>query len=350
MKKQMTYGTSKQWTILPLILSILLISMACLTLTNGTPAGTQAPEEVEAVEVDVDFGPGSFNFPDTKAGLADLSSYKATLTLSFDGTRDGQAQKWSKNYVMLSSKEPANLQLTIEKTGDLTDLEPVFMAEANGADYARRGENACTANAIEEGNSLRDRLELAGFLTFVIGAEEAGSETVNEVASDNYTFDEHASGQSGIAKSTGEMWVASNGGYIVKYLLTTEGNADYFGEGIEGTLSLDYELTDINQPLTIELPADCPAGMLDVPLLPDAADVVNMPGLLTYTTITSMADAAAFYQEQIPGLGWIGQGEPTITETMAYLSFTQGNQEISVIISVGAAVTNVQVMLGKVEE
>ncbi len=329
MKKQITQS-SKQWAMILLMIMTLLISLACLTLTGVSSTAT--PESGAAsFESNVEFGTGPFNFPDTKAGLTDLSSYKATLTLTFDGTEAGQPQHWSKAYVMLAAKDPAAHQLTIEKTGDNTDL--VFMAEMDGAAYERRGENACTANVIEEGNSLTGRLEPAGFLNGVIGAEEAGGETVNDVTANHYTFDERAFGQLGLAKSTGDMWVSPEGGYIVKYLVTTEGNADYFGEGIEGTLTWDYELTDVNQPVTFALPADCPAGMVDAPLLPDASNVLNMPGILTYDTASSLADAAAFYQEQIPNLGWTLTGEPAMTDTTALLSFTQGDQEMTVSVS-----------------
>ncbi|MBC7876375.1 MAG: hypothetical protein H7Y59_04315 [Anaerolineales bacterium] len=337
-----------------LFLMPLLVSLACLSLTGSTPtptrASTQALEEAVSVEVDVEFGPGSFNFPDTKEGLADLPSYKAILIMSFDGIRDGQAYKWSKTYVMSSAKEPAALQLTIEKTGDLVDLDPVFMTEANGASYERHGENECTAIAIEEGNSLRERLEPAGFLIFVIGAEESGSETVNDIETVHYTFDEQAFGQSNMAQSTGEMWVASDGGYIVKYLLTTKGNADYFGEGIEGTLILDYQLTDINQPVTVNLPGDCPAGMVNAPLLPDASNILNIPGLLSYNTVSSLPDAAAFYQEKILGLGWALIGEAAITETTALMKFTQGDQILTIMITTETGVTTITILLEKAQE
>jgi len=139
----MKHLLSKRWTILLLILLPLLVSLACKFLTGGPAAGTPTPDsqtpELVTIQADVVFGPGAFIFPDTKAGLADLTSYKASLTLSFDGTRAGKAQKWSKTYVMLSAKEPAALQLTIEKTGDISDLDAVFMAEMNGAAYERRG-------------------------------------------------------------------------------------------------------------------------------------------------------------------------------------------------------------------
>jgi len=44
-------------------------------------------------------------------------------------------------------------------SGDVSNTEPVFMAEIDGAEYERRGQAACTASAIEAGNSLGDQLE-----------------------------------------------------------------------------------------------------------------------------------------------------------------------------------------------
>ena len=338
----MKHLLSKGWALPLMILVPLSVSLACLTLTPGT----QAPEAPASVEVNVDFGSGPFDFPNPTAGLADLSSYRATVILSFDGTVAGSASKWTKTYVMLRTKEPSIRQLTVEKTGDLTFLDPVFMAEADGADYERRGENDCNANAIEEGNSLGDRLEPALFLAGVIGADEAGSETVNDVAVNHYTFDQHALGQQDITESTGEMWVATEGGYMVKYLLTTKGDANYFGEGMEGTLTFDYELTDVNKPVKFApLPADCPAGMVNAPLLPDASNVIKMPSVLLFETASSPADVAAFYQEQIPTLGWKPSGQPAFDETTALLIFTQADQTLTVVVNVIDTSTKVQLVL-----
>lgn len=353
----MKHISYKHWAIPLFILTPLLVSLACQPFQPHAPSTTTpAPEnstieEGRTFEAELTFGSGPVNFPDTKAGLADLSSYKSTLTLSFDGTNAGQPQKWSKTYVMLTTQEPAARQLAIEKTGDLSNLDPVFMAEMDGVDYERRGENSCSAEASVEGNSLAERMEPAGFLGGVIGAEEAGSETVNDVAASHYTFNERALGELSLAKSTGEMWVASDGGYVLKYLLITTGAADYFGEGIEGTLTWDYELTDVNQPLAITLPDDCPAGMVDAPLLPDATDVVRMPGLLTFGTVTSLTDAAAFYQEQLPGLGWTQAEEPAITNTSVLLDFSQDSKTLTVIIAIDdIGVTTVYIVNGTVQE
>ena len=352
----MKHLLSKHWAILLLVLTSLLISLACKFLI-ATPAmdapatdtsATETPVSGElTIEGDVVYGPGAFNFPNTQAGLSDLTSYKATLVMSFNGTEAGQPQQWSKTYIMLNTKEPAAHQLTIEKTGNLSDLDTVFMAESNGASYERRGENDCMATVIEEGNSLTEQLEPIGFLNGVIGADEAGNETVNAVAANHYTFDERAFGQLGIAQSTGEMWVATEGGYLVKYLLTTKGNSDYFGEGIEGTIKWDYELTDINQPVTITLPDNCPGGMVNAPLLPDASNILNMPGILMYDTSTSLADTAAFYQQESPKLGWELVSEPSLTDTSALLDYIQGDKTLTIIITSDKIKTAVNMLLGK---
>ena len=299
-----------------------------------------------SADKDLAFGPGSFNLTEPEVGLADLASYKATLTLSFTGTQDGKAQRWSKTYSMLTTKEPADRQLTIEKAGDFPDPGQVFMAEAAGAAYERLGTAACMATVIDPGNSLGVQMEPAGFLMGVTGAEAAGSETVNGVAADHFTFDDRGVGLQDIAKATGEMWVATNGGYIVKYVLTIVGDADYFGTGIEGTLTLDYELTELNKPVSLTLPADCPAGMVNAPQLPDASNLQSVPGLQSYDTSSSVADAAAFYQKQILDLGWTLPSGPAINDTTAIMDFANGNQTMTVIITTGDTGTKVLIELG----
>jgi hypothetical protein len=129
-------------------------------------------------------------------------------------------------------------------------------------------------------------------------------------------------------------------------LLTRKGKANIFGEGIEGTETVEYELTNPNKPVTIKLPDDCPPGMIDGPLMPDAANVTKSPGKLVYETSSSIKDAAAFYQKQIPSLGWKADGEPVVTDKAAFLSFAQGDQNLSVVIITRDGKTLVKLIAG----
>jgi len=92
------------------------------------------------------------------------------------------------------------------------------------------------------------------------------------------------------------------------------------------------------------------AGLVDAPLLPDASNVLKAAGLLSYDTSSSPPEAAAFYQEQIPILGWTLIGEPTISGTTVVLTYTQGDQKMTVIITAGAGVTTVNILLESFQE
>jgi hypothetical protein len=346
----------------------LLISLACNALPSASPPGTASPPgssptapavstpapASEPTEVptglplpqEIALGPGPFILTDTLAGLSTLASYKATLTHSFEGTHEGTAVNWSSTYTMLATSEPLARQWTLETSGHVEDPGPLFMALTEGVEYKRQGEAPCTANVVEEGDAAAGPVELASFLTGVIGADEAGSVTVNDIASDHYTFDQRALLEEGVSQSTGELWVAAEGGYIVKYLLTSQAGADHFGDGLEGMLTVNYELSGINQLVAIVLPEDCPAGQVDAPMLPDAVEVVQVPGLLAYGTSTSLAEATAFYQEQLPGLGWAPQGEPATAESITNLGYTQGEQQMSVILTVEGDQTAVTITVG----
>ena len=300
---------------------------------------------VESFDASLTFGAGPFDLPDTQAGLADLSSYTATLTLTFNGTKAAQPDTWSTTTVMSTVKSPAARQLTVTKTGDVSDPAPVFMAEVNGATYEQQGQTPCSADTIAGDPTLGPQFEPAASLLPVIGADPADSETVNNTPADHYTFDERALGQSGRATSRGEVWVASTGGHVVKYLVTTKAGVDYFGDGVEGTITWDYQLTAINQPVVITLPADCPPGLIVAPQLPDATSVENLPGVLTYDTATSLADIVAFYQTELVNRGWVATDDPTIDEIGATITFTQANATLIVAAAIDAGVTTVQLLL-----
>lgn len=321
--------------------ALALAAYACGGLSLGSKKPENLPDEIN-VQLDMSLGSGPFIYTDAGAGLSDLSSYQSTLTLSFDGTMDGQAATWSRTYTMLATNDPAARQWTIESTqGDTR-----FLAEINGVEIDKIGDGQCVARAINDEDLLSKRLSLSAFLSGVVGADEAGSETVNAIAANHYTFDQRALAEQDISESTGEMWVATDGGYIVKYLLTTKGKSEYFGDGIEGTVSLDYELTAINQPVEFDIPADCPAGLVDSPQMEDASNVANDAGVLTYTTASGTKAVAAFYQKELPKLGWQLTGEPLVEDATALLQFEKAGETMLVSFTVEEDGTNtVQIVL-----
>jgi hypothetical protein len=128
-------------------------------------------------------------------------------------------------------------------------------------------------------------------------------------------------------------------------LLTTNATSDYFGSGVAGTLNEDYELTSAGKPVNVQLPDGCPGGMITIPALPDAKNVVTTPGVMTYDTSTSLSDAAAYYQKQTAGAGWAKISDPDISQTSVLMEYNQGDQTMSITISTNAGVTTVNIFL-----
>jgi hypothetical protein len=327
-------------------LASLLASAACQAPVNAPVADIEGASSV-TIPADVEFGTGTFMLPDPSVGLTDLPSYKASLTVAFDGTRNGEPSVWSKTYLMLSAHDPAARQLTITGAGDIADLDPVFLAEAAGAAYESRAGHGCNATVIDPENSLIARLAPAGLLAGVIGADEAGSESINDVPADHFTFDERALGLAGLATATGELWLAPDGGYVVKYSSITEGDADYFGDGAEGTLTLEYTVTEVDQPIPMDLPADCPPGMVDAPLMPDASGILNMPSVLSFHTSAGLDEISAFYQEQLAPLGWTLVGDPAAAESSIVLDFTREQEDLTLVAVAAAQDTEVHILLAE---
>lgn len=303
---------------------------------TAAPAGTAGPLELEVV-----VGTGPFILPDPQVGLAALASYAATLRLSFEGTQAGQPLQWSQTYALRVLPAPAARQVTVDRSGD--PAAALFLAELEGVAYERRGQQACTATALEADASQIDRFLPAAFLTPVIGADAAGSETVNGIAAAHYTFDERALGQDQLTDSTGEVWVAADGGYVVKYLVTNAGDAAFFGDELAGTLTYAYDLSTPAEPLP--LPAGCPPGFITAALLPDAANTLSLPGLLSYDTATPLADVAAFYAAHLPAAGWAPLNQPLLTATTALLDFAQGDLQLTVIATTTPAGVTVRLVM-----
>jgi hypothetical protein len=316
------------------------------------PASTQPPPPTTFPSVPQTFlasivgGSGSFNLPATTAGLAGLASYQATLTLAFDGTSKGQPSTWTKTYVIVATKSPAASQITLTKTGALANLDATLHAEAAGVGYDKTGKKTCAANALAADAVGKHQLEPAQLLSSLAGATPAGSETIDGTPATHVTFDQLAIGLGNQAESTGEAWIATTGGYLVKYTLTTTAKADYFGDGVEGKLTWSYALTGINKTVVPALPPECPTGLLDVPRLPDAANIDSGPGMLSYTTASKLSDIAAFYAKELPKAGWKQTNTATLTDPSTALDFTKGAASLTVAISTEAGVTTVTIVAG----
>ena len=79
-------------------------------------------------------------------------------------------------------------------------------------------------------------------------------ETVNGIACKHYVYDiDDLQTESGMTDASGDIWVAKDGGYVVR--LTMNGQGTYYDTySASGTLNLVYDLYDVNAPISINPP------------------------------------------------------------------------------------------------
>jgi hypothetical protein len=90
---------------------------------------------------------------------------------------------------------------------------------------------------------------------------QPGQEIVNGLATRRYTFgpDDGAVDGASFESVDGTIWVAVEGDFVIKYEADVTGQFEEFAVGgmrflDEGTLTMMYELNDINGEFTIEAP------------------------------------------------------------------------------------------------
>ncbi len=89
-----------------------------------------------------------------------------------------------------------------------------------------------------------------------------GAETKNGVAANHFTFEvESAGAESGsvVTVNEGEYWLAVDGQYMVAYSLHLElrNGPESDSEAEVSRVEIEYSLENVNQPIDIQLPADC---------------------------------------------------------------------------------------------
>jgi hypothetical protein len=97
-------------------------------------------------------------------------------------------------------------------------------------------------------------LAVADFLPYVRHFERVGEETVNGIACAHYSYSANdLPTEQGTVSGTGEVYVALDGGYVVRY--TLDGSGAFEGEFQGGgTISLVYDTYDVGADIVIQPP------------------------------------------------------------------------------------------------
>lgn len=318
------------------VLSVIAFLLLACSLTqslggSGTPSSAGSQSNTGAQ------GGTSSLLPQPAIGLSTLQSYQVAFHQDVTGSLKGKP-----------FERHSETDLTRAGTGGDYDLTSQIQGSAEPNSYQRvislgqalyRWESAGQdCSGIFNDQPSNPATEPASLLLPVYQATQTGSETVNGIAAIHYHFDQHSLNLADTSTpASGEVWIAAQGGYVVKYTLSIQAPAQPDLDGLQTAQAWDYELSQVNAISAINLPVGCLPVLTDIPVMTDAQDLVRGNGMTGFTTASSAAQAVSFYIQSLPPLGWKNdqtapQGDVTLPFIM---TFTKDNQSLSLTLDKG---------------
>lgn len=333
--------------LVPLVLlSVMTLACGLNPLRRVASLVTEMPATLEAIASEVgEEQPGeatpspaadesseeSLEVPSLTSGLTALESYVSRLEITL---REPDSATAVQTLVMEieHTREPLAERVVARGAEEYQNIQ---LVKVGGRQYVVNAEGQCVSVAAEEGSEFStDFADPGTLLGGLQGARRVlPDEKVNGVLCRHYVFDESALlGVAHYTRAQGEVWVAVDGGYVMRYVLEAEGTDPATSK--QGQVRIHYEVHQVNVPLTIEPPAGCVEGLSQYPMMPDASNVMTVENTVMYDTASTLDDVVAFYQEQMPAQGWAEAEAPMIMEEAAILRYTRDGQTVSVMISV----------------
>jgi hypothetical protein len=348
---------SRQWrTLLLWLVLVALVTPACGPVVDADaatePGGAAGESGAPAGEEDV---PLIY----TGVDVSGLSSYRSRFVLTFVGTDEAGAPvdlSWTISEARSSDPPASYYAWDGQGSGVPGASGSIELVQIEGAGYMTftdDGESECIPFPAE--GSPPEQTTFSPD-TFLAGADLSQAqrflpdENINGVATRHYSIGQQEVSLSGFSGTlAGDIWVAVDGGHVVRQTISTSGQVVALG-GIQGYLEWTYDLLEINGPVSIEPPANCEATPgSDLPMMADAFDVSSdlsaLGGVISYSTASPVADVVAFYTAQMPALGWTAGPVDSDTADIATMEFTRGTQKASLAITQSEDVTSVEVII-----
>jgi hypothetical protein len=373
-KGERTMRKIKPWILV--ILSLAVASLACSTLSGGedaTPTPIPAdqsdtvdqdtPPEVDPTDEPQDDAGDSEIAELNAATLWDqstLTSYRAEYSITFDGFSGAESIQGTIGFILELTSEPPAQHVVMHLEGLDLDLEGLTSIEifiVDGVTYTNFGDEGGWMTF--PGSALDEMTEAFTFPQDILDLPPTASrkllpERVNGVSAWHYELDENdfADDSADFEALQADAWVAVDGGFLVKLDATLSGA--YTGTTIqdqfldEGTIQMVFNMLDVNQPFTIELPPEAADAIdfsldglsldyewtrEDIPLPPDATIDFATETLVSFASDLTIEETAEYFMEQLLANGWSVDGEPFSYEGGYSANFVKGTESLSLIVA-----------------
>jgi len=256
---------------------------------------------------------------------SDLSSYRANMTISVSGTDSGEAIDESLTFLIEYTSEPPAQHIVMSGMGmTVTEgLDNIEMYQVEGTSYLNLGDQWLSVPATEDTLDSASFIQPEDVLEDTCGWTKQSDTEYNGVMAHHWTASKEdmeacmttaeLAEIGEITAASGELYVAVEGNYVVHMSMIFEGQNLEAGMGLsdetleQGRMEITFDMTDVNQPFVIEVPEEAVASSgvpEDLPIPDNAEEVANAFGMITFSTPSTPAEVAEFYQTQMPQNGW----------------------------------------------
>jgi len=335
--------------IIPLIVIAALVfgAAACDTLPGAEGEGEEATAEPPpGAPISGDEGaPEEVEDVATYGGvrLDSLDAYAATFEMAF-APDDAEAQGWTYALDILTSSDPSGLRWSLSMEGvppeqDLGDATVTRIGDTQYMTGEATGEAGClifpASIDLETSFLTPDDLLTPDALADVL--TPAGAETVAGQPGTRYTFEAAALGD--FQNVSGDLVIADDGGYVLRYNFAGDTATTPFSTGLEGQVTWQFEITDLSPDETVTAPEGCE---IPYPLMADATDLARLPGMVVYLSPSSPEDVQAFYEQALPEAGWGRYDLPATSAGTTVLVYAREGFLLNISITAVEGGTEVQ--------
>jgi hypothetical protein len=316
------------------------------------PTDTPLPEpsdtpEAEEEEVEEELDTSSLS------STADLSSFRSTMNVTMVVDNNGQEEEQTIEMLIEYTSEPPAQHIVMSGavTGPEGEGGTVEMYLVEGTMYMKMEEQWLSMPATEEDIDSDAFITADAMLDDLCGWKKEGRDEINGIDVVHWTLSkddmekclppEDLEDMGELSQATGDLYIAEDDNFVVLMEMSFEGEdldmdlGDTDDDAKAVRMEIRYETTDVNEPFTIEVPAEATESSSlpdDIPVPDGATGVNNMFGMISFTAETPPEEVFTFFQEEMPNNGW--------TETSAdamsglwMLEYTKDGRAASIMIS-----------------
>jgi hypothetical protein len=266
-----------------------------------------------------------------------LSSYRAQILVHFTG-QDEAGQAFQSTLTLVEENDRAQpAQHLLAKT-EMSDQPPasIELYRLGGQVLLVSTEISSQAGCMRldaDQSGVQSALRPTDIFTFIrLGDLVQSGETTDGFVTDHYKLAEAGLGIGSAQGWAGDVWVAQQGGFIVRFSGSAEGEINLTGRPRAGRLEWEYKV-DVENAIVISLPEDCSEIGLPDLLLPDnVQNLMQVGSQLSFTSQALAVDLADFYRGALAEGGWTID-EDAGTGSIFILSASQEERSIQVAIS-----------------